>query len=130
MNGVDLPSVNIYGNSGEEKTYNQSFYSYPRDVEKIKQMIDWIHEANNVSDNKLEENGISKIFPIYSHRFMLTDTNENTILSMYGNDIIFCADNISKLLGKEIFDNIENIWEFESNPNNCPEIKFWLDYEE
>ena len=49
---------------------------------------------------------------------------------MYGDDIIFWADNISKLLGREIFSNIDNIWEFESNPNHCPKIKFWIDKEE
>ncbi len=127
MKGVDRPSINIYGSSGEETRYEQRFYSFPEDVEKITQMLDWIYDANGISKSNLEETEISKIFPIYAHRFVLTDTKENTVLSMYGDDIIFWADNISKSMCVDLFDNIENISDFESNPDACPEIKFWLD---
>jgi hypothetical protein len=59
---------------------------------------------------------------------MLIDIPTNPILSMYGDDIIYYADNLSKLLANEIFSGvIYNVSDFESPPQTQPEIKFWLD---
>ena len=47
---------------------------------------------------------------------------------MYGDDIIYYADNLSKLLANEIFSGIiYNASDFESPPQAHPEIKFWLE---
>jgi len=58
---------------------------------------------------------------------MLIDVPGNPILSMYGNDIIYWADDLSQLLANELFGNIHNVHEFESKKYSKIDIKFWLD---
>lgn len=128
MNGLTLPGINFYGNNGDLPTSTSLFYSYPDDIQLIRRQIDWIYEATSVSEQEIINAGISGIFPVYGHRFMLIDHPDNPILSMYGDDIIYWADNISKLLANEIFgSSIYNISDFESPPQVRPDIKFWLD---
>ena len=104
------------------------FYSYPDDILLIQEQIDRIYDATSVKKEDLENLKVSRIFPVYGHRFMLVDTPGNPILSMYGEDIIFWADNLSKLLTNEIFAGvIKNVSAFESPPQTRPAIKFWLD---
>jgi hypothetical protein len=122
MNGLDKKGINIFGSNGSEPNFNPIYYSYPENLEKIRENINWIYESNGV---KVENIEIPKIFPITGHRFLILDEN-NQILSMYGDDIIFWSENISKLIGTEIFENIENISDFKSNPTFVKSIKFWL----
>lgn len=126
MNGLDKPGRNVYGNDGTEHTFSHLYYSYPDDIEVIKEKIEWILESNNLTNDKLDTDGIPKIFPVTGHRFIILDDN-NQILSMYGDDIIFWAENISKLIATDIFDNIYNAHDFESNPTNAKTVKFWLE---
>ena len=51
---------------------------------------------------------------VYQYRFMLIDIRGNSILSMYGNDVIYWADNLNKLLANELFENIYNVHDFEN----------------
>jgi len=127
MNGLTKKGINLYGDDGTVYAFRSLFYSYPEDMPLIQEQIDWIYEATSITRQHLAELGVSKIFPIYGHRFMLIDLPGNPILSMYGNDIVYWADNLSKLLANEIFDNIYNVSDFESPPQTRPEIKFWLD---
>lgn len=125
MNGLDRPAVNVYGESGEPYAYQHVFYSYPDDIPRIKEMIKWIEESNDLSHEEIQQEEIPAIFPIVSHRFLILDDHLQ-ILSMYGNDIIFWADNISKLLATHIFKHIENQAEFKSHPDQAKPIDFWL----
>ncbi|MBL4676252.1 MAG: SMI1/KNR4 family protein [Mucilaginibacter sp.] len=127
MNGLTKPGINIYGNSGTPEAFRPVFYSYPEDLDIIDAYINGVLEANNITKDDLVNQGISRIFPVFSHRFILIDAPVNPILSMYRDDIIYWADNLSKLLATEIFTNIYNAWDYESKTENCPEIKFWLD---
>jgi len=53
--------------------------------------------------NKINEiKNISRIFPVFYHRFMLIDHKKHLVLSMYGNDIILWTDSIIDLYKKEI----------------------------
>jgi hypothetical protein len=126
MNGLDKPGINVYGDCGEKFTYQPIYYSYPKDLGLIKEYIDWIYKENETDSIQLREIGASRIFPICGHRFMLIDEATNPILSMFGNDIIYWTDSISKLLVNDIFSNIDNVWDFESNPADAPMIKFWI----
>lgn len=85
MNGLDKKGINVLGSEGIEPIYKSIYYSYPDDLKQIQENINWIFESNGVKTENLE---IPKIFPIYSHRFVILDTN-NQVLSMYGDDIIF-----------------------------------------
>jgi len=58
---------------------------------------------------------------------MLIDVPGNPILSMYGNGIIYWADDLSKLLANELFENIHNVHEFKSQKYSKIDIKLWLD---
>lgn len=126
MNGLDKPGINVYGNDGTEHTFSPVYYSYPDDIELIKEKIEWILEANNLTSDKLNTDNIPKIFPVTGHRFLILDDN-NHILSMYGDDIIYWAESISKLVVNDIFDKIYNVEDFESNPANAKSVKFWLE---
>jgi hypothetical protein len=128
MNGLTKPGINLYGSSGIPPTFRPVFYSYPDNLPLIKAQIDWIYEATSIKKEDLESLEVSRIFPVFRHRFILIDTPGNPILSMYGSDIIYYAENLSKLLANEIFAGvIYNVSDFESPPRIQPEIKFWLD---
>ena len=126
MNGLDKPGINVYGNDGTEHTFSPVYYSYPNDIEEIAEKIKWILESNDLTNDKLVTDNIPKIFPVTGHRFIILDDN-NQILSMYGDDIVYWAENVSKLIANEIFDNIYNVDDFESNPANAKSIKFWME---
>ncbi len=126
MNGLDKKGINVNGNNGEGISFKPIYYSYPIDLELIKENINWIYESNEVNIDLVEQNEIPKIFPIIGHRFLIIDENKQ-ILSMYGNDIIYWSENISKLIATDIFNNIKNVSDFESNEKNMKSIKFWLD---
>ena len=125
MNGLDKKGINVFGSNGTKPTYNSIYYSYPQDIKQIKENINWIYESNGLNYDKLVLENIPKIFPITGHRFITLDKS-NQILSMYGNDIVFWSENISKLICNDIFDNITNVTDFESNPKFAKPIKFWL----
>lgn len=129
MNGLTKPGINIYGNDGTPFAYRPVFYSFPEDLPLLQEMIKWIYDANGVDAEKISQDGISRIFPISGHRFMLIDIAENPILSMHGNDIIYWADNLSKFLANDLVGNIWNISDFESVGKDSSEVKFWLDEE-
>jgi len=126
MNGLNKPGINVYGNDGTKHTFSPVYYSYPNDIEVIKEKTKWVLYSNNLTNDNLNTYNIPKIFPVTGHRFIILDDN-NQILSMYGDDIIYWADNISKLIATDIFENIYNIYDFESNPANAKNIKYWLE---
>jgi len=127
MNGLTKPGINLYGSDGTPFGYQSIFYSYPEDLELIKEKIDWIYSSNLIKHEELESLGASRIFPVFQHRFMLIDIPGHPILSMYGDDIIYWTDNLSKLLAVDVFDKIEDIRFFQSHPDNRSKINFWLD---
>ncbi|TFF36918.1 SMI1/KNR4 family protein [Mucilaginibacter psychrotolerans] len=127
MNGLTKPGINVFGSDGTKPTFKSLYYSYPDDLPVIEELINWIYEENKVNASMVKQGIVPAIFPVYQHRFMLTNSVDNPILSMHGADIIYWSDSLSKLLANEIFDANFNIHDFESNPINQPEIKFWLD---
>lgn len=127
MNGTDTLAINVYGSQGEPPAYRPRLYSYPRDLAEIEALIEWIYAENQLTMAEAQQQGISRIMPMYSHRFMLIDIPGNPILSMYGRDIIYYADNLSKLLANQLLHTITHGSEFESDPRNAPVIKFWID---
>lgn len=126
MNGVDRPAINLYGGSGST-AYADQFYSYPENLENIRDRIRWILEANRLSPEDLREQGISRIFPVYAHRFVLVDHPAEPVLSMYGDDIIFYADNLSQLLAREILGQSPSATPSPSGHRPDEDIHFWLD---
>jgi hypothetical protein len=42
MNGTDLPGINVFGSSGEPPHFAPTFYSYPRDLERIRANLEYV----------------------------------------------------------------------------------------
>jgi len=106
MDGTNEPAVNIYGESGEPYAYSPAYYSYPRDLKIIKEMINWICESFNIKVGDIDGDKISFIIPIVSHRFLIVDkSGKNPVLSMYGDDVIPYASSLKTFLVDDIFNN-------------------------
>lgn len=120
MNGLNKPAVNNNGGEGTLE-YGSLFYSYPEDIKIIKSQIEWVLEANKISQGDLKTYNIPRIFPYFGHRFLLFDHPEN-VLSMYGDDIIFWANILSKGIAKDIF----YLYSIKENKNSKIK-KFWND---
>ena len=122
MNGLNKPGINISGNlKNEIPTFRSTFYSFPNDLELIKEKIDWILDSNNITEQDLIDGKAPFIFPFFGHRFLIIDSNEQ-VLSMYGNDIIPWADNLSKGIAKDIFD----LYDGEVDLTNFEPVEYWL----
>ncbi|MDR3136951.1 MAG: SMI1/KNR4 family protein [Coriobacteriales bacterium] len=48
MNGVNKKQINIYGSLGCEPLYSQNIYSFPDDIQAIKDVREWIYKANKM----------------------------------------------------------------------------------
>ena len=99
MNGTAKDTINIYGRSGEPERYAPGFYSYPKDLPKMREMIGWIYEKCTVTPADVEARQIPHIMPIVEHRVLVADRcGTNPVLSMYGDDIIPYAPDLMAFL--------------------------------
>lgn len=103
MNGTDKPATNIYGN-GETTASAPHYYSFPQDLEAVKDRIKWIYDEFFVDEEEVKRERIPHIIPIVSHRFLIADNCQaNPVLSMYGRDVIIYAPNLQSFLIADIF---------------------------
>jgi hypothetical protein len=124
MNGTDTARINVYSKCGEPYRYSPGYYSYPRDLEAVKEKIEWIHEEFGITPEFIEAHQIPRIMPIVSYRFLVMDRcAQNPILSMYGRDSIFFASSLESFLLVDIFNRGVLITVNEP----AVEVKFWLD---
>ncbi|NMC07299.1 MAG: SMI1/KNR4 family protein [Candidatus Lokiarchaeota archaeon] len=104
MNGTAKDRINIYGRSGEPERYSTGYYAYPKDLAAMQDKIDWIYEENKVTNADVEARGIPHVMPIVAHRFLVIDhCKTNPVLSMYGDDIIPYAPDLTTFLVYDIF---------------------------
>ena len=121
MNGTDKSAVNIYGN-GENVAYAPNYYSFPQDLEIVKDRIQWIYKEFLIDEEDVRRRKIPHIIPIVSHRFLIADNcAENPVLSMYGSDVILYAPNFQSFLVADIFRNSSFV-----AADSEIQIKFWL----
>ena len=123
MNGTDKPAVNVYGKSGEPYAYAPEYYSYPRDLKVVKEMIEWICESFKIEVADIDGKRIPFILPIVSHRFLIVDeAGSNPVLSMHGDDVIPYASSLKNFL-------IDDIFRSHMQEENLPYISvdFWLE---
>ncbi len=125
MNGLDTPGIDVRGSEGSPPIYDSIYYSYPDDLEKIKETVQWVLNANKVLPEDLPGKA-SRIFPVMGHRFLLIDDPKHRVLSMFGDDIIFWSNSLSELLLREEFPG-----KYYSQSFDCRfdrhDITFWLD---
>lgn len=130
MNGTDLPEINTHSDSGHPFTYYHRFYSWPNDVERIQEYIRWICEAREIDPAALVQKKISRILPVAGHRFLMIDIPGNPVLSMYGADIVFWANDLCALLLEDIFGSKIALYPAPAETpvdTAPPPIHFWLD---
>ncbi len=121
MNGLNKPGINFSGDLKSEPTFRSTFYSFPEDLEIIKDQINWILESNKMTIEEVKTGKAPFIFPYFGHRFLVFDSNEQ-ILSMHGSDIILWSQNLAKAVAKDIF----NFYD-EGISSDIRPVKFWLD---
>ncbi|MBA3785685.1 MAG: hypothetical protein H0X15_09145 [Acidobacteria bacterium] len=122
MNGTDKPAINFYGN-GESIAYAPNYYSFPRDLEIVKDRVQWIYKEFLVDEEEVQRENIPHIIPIVSHRFLIADNcAKNPILSMHGRDSILYAPSLESFLVADIFRNHSIV-----TTDSEFQIKLWLD---
>lgn len=108
MNGTNRETINIYGSSGEPQRQSVGVYSYPKDVEIIKQRLDDINQNRDRVVHDLSESGFdlspeAKLIPIYSHRYVVCapDLDSSVVVSVVAGDAIVYGSTLEEYLKKE-----------------------------
>jgi hypothetical protein len=76
MNGTDLPTLNIYGYRPEPPHTSAGVYSYPRDIELIKELIEEVLEYRDALTTTLAAENFDlttaiSLVPVYEHRYLV-----------------------------------------------------------
>ncbi len=110
VNGTDLPALNVYGSCGEPQCESVGVYSYPRDIEIVKDLIENIRASRAEITADLAGQGFelpaeASLVPISGHRYVLCTSNldSSIVLSIVVNDtdaIVF-ANSLREYLEKE-----------------------------
>jgi hypothetical protein len=110
MNGTDLPTLNVYGSSGVAPRQSPGFYSYSRDLEVVKHLIEVVQENRDDIALDLASQGFhlpaqSSLVPICGHRYVVCTRKLNTsaVLSVVVHDIdaIVYANSLREYLRKD-----------------------------
>ncbi len=108
MNGIDKPGLNLYGSSGKDFKEAVIFYSYPRNLNLIKERIEILQsEWNEIIEALKEDGGFPDLLepisfiPLYSHRYLVGPPNRPVVCSIHGTDAILYADNLKDYLDEE-----------------------------
>ena len=114
MNGTDVPTLNVYGGSGEPSREWVGVYVYPRDLEIVRQCIAEVEHDRDTLVNTLAEEGFAlslttKLVPIYAHRFVVCDGGaENcAVLSIWDSeDAIVYGRSLQEYLEREFLGTV------------------------
>ena len=108
MNGTDLPTKNIYGDSGEPPALWPGIYSYPRDLTWVKSQVKEVRGHFKAIQAELEDQGFTLhpqafLLPIYGHRFVVCTpaSTSSPVLSLHGTDAIVYAKDLRAFLEME-----------------------------
>jgi hypothetical protein len=108
INGTDLPTINIYGFSGEPHRTSAGVYSYPRDLSLVRKLRkDLSNDRQAIAAVLLEQGFVleeaAELVPIYGHRYIVCDpdSNRSVVLSIVGTDAIVFGDSLKAYLEAE-----------------------------
>lgn len=127
MNGLTSPEMESNSRSARIKDIRSCFYSFPDDVNLMKEKMNRIYKDKLINKDELQSLGIPRLIPVYENQFMVADLPEGPIISLFDNEIRYTAENLSKLLVNQIFENVYNVYDFESPPQKRVIVKFWID---
>jgi hypothetical protein len=102
MNGVDKESVNVFRDSGCAYAYSKMLYSFPEDLRLLEDLTQLICDENYIERDTMKEKNTSRIFPVYAHYFILVDHPMHPVLSMYGQEIFYYANNLAEMFYREL----------------------------
>lgn len=114
MNGTNLPTLNVYGSCGEPHRHSVGVYSYPKDIDVIKQRIEHIRASRAEIASDLAEQGFElwpmvNLVPVYGHRYVVCSPNldDSVVLSIvvHDTDAIVYANSLREYLEKEFLEN-------------------------
>lgn len=116
MNGTDIPMIDVRGNEGKGSRFGPGFYSYPRDIERICQLIKLVEECRPELKETLLNEGYrlpddATLIPIFGHRFVVCDQHVvgSVVLSIWdASDAIIYGKNIKEYLEREVLS--ESAW--------------------
>lgn len=109
MNGTDLPTLNIYGDSGQPSREGVGVYAYPRDLEIVRQCITEVEKDRETLVTTLAGEGFAlsptaKPAPIYAHRYAVCEVGAETcaVLSIWDStDAIVYGRSVQEYLERE-----------------------------
>ena len=110
MNGTDIPTLNVYGYGGEPHRTSVGIYSYPIDLEIVKQRIEDVRESRDEITTDLRDQGFdlsveAGLVPIYAHRYVVCTSNLNhsVVLSIvvHSTDAIVYGESLQEYLERE-----------------------------
>lgn len=117
MNGLDRPYI-VTDGEGDRQEYHW-YYSYPRDLDRIRDTIKRVYDSCHITSAMGKARGISRIFPVWGHRFMMIDEPGHPILSMCGDDIVFFAFTLAELCKTELLAT------HQLRRHGEPTVRFW-----
>ena len=92
MNGTDLPTLNVNAPAGSQRE-SVGVYSYPRDIEIVKTLVERIRTSEHEIISDLAGQGFqltveASLVPIYGHRYVVCtpDLSRSTVLSIIVHD--------------------------------------------
>lgn len=113
MNGTDLPTINLYGSRGHPAREGVGVYAYPRDLELVRERMEYVREDRAGITEVLLEQGFrlepaAGLVPVYSHRFLVcgADPLDGPVLSIQGTDAIVYGRTLAEYLRSEFFEPI------------------------
>ena len=93
LNGTDLATLNVYASTGHPHREWVGIYSYPRDIEIVKQLIERVrlnraNIARDLAEQGFELRTEADLVPIYGHRYVVCVPNadDSVVLSIVVND--------------------------------------------
>jgi hypothetical protein len=114
MNGTDIPTLNVYANCGEPHRTSVGVYSYPRDLEIVKQRIEDVRQSRNEITTDLGSQGYdlpshAALVPIFGHRYVVCtpDPDQSVVLSIvvHGTDAIVYGTSLQEYLERDFLGN-------------------------
>jgi hypothetical protein len=110
MNGTDLPMLNTYGNCGEPHRQAVFVYSYPRDLETVRERIHRVQQYRYTLTKTMEEQGFELrasdgLVPIYGHHYVVcsSDLDKSVVLSIQdAEDAIVYGNSLQEYLERDL----------------------------
>jgi len=109
MNGTDLPTLNVYADCGEPARQWVGVYSYPRDLEIVRRLIEDVSKDRKGLTDTMAQEGFAlqptaALVPVYGHRYLVCTPcrDSSVVLSVDGSDdAIVYGNSLKEYLERE-----------------------------